>query len=149
MSNGLIKLALASNLMKCLGLQGREKFKFSLDGECIVVPGRIINFSDFSTEELIEEASGAKKAKYKKTVTSRVYTITPAAEVNFGLSSKASSIRLLVQPNPTFYAMGIVQCPQIVEPTMDDNVILRLTVNPKVVDFEELLKVAFRFYALT
>ena len=149
MSNGLMKLSSPSGLMRATGLRGKENFKFSLDGECLLLAGRVSSSTDEIREEILEEATGGKKAKIKKIVISRTFRITPVSMVCFGCSSKASSTRLLLQPNPALMTLGRVVSPVVIEPHLDKEIFIDLTViGEAAAPAAPALETAFRLYAL-
>ena len=151
MSIGLMKLSSPSGLVKSTGLRGKENFKFSLDGECLYLRGVIGDTQTDTVDVILEEATGGKKAKIRKDIIRRYFTLNPAEKLIFNVSSKASSTRLLVQPNPLLYNYGVVNCPSIIEPHQDLLLTLTLTCfGPNVLESipEEVLKDAFRIYAI-
>ena len=146
MSKSLTVLNHSSALLKALGLRDRLALRFSPDGECLYLKGKITYVHD---PDKSEPAEGNKKAKVIKGKVAGA-TITPDQPIDISLATRVDSRRIFVQPKPELYTLGQIVCPSIIEPLTTDRIWLNIVFNEGVsVTDVEKLDYIFRVYVLS
>lgn len=125
MSNSLVSLNSLANLMKGFGLRDKSVLKYSIDGECLYLKGKV---EVLASEE--KEVSSTSGRSVKTIKVPRMVRITPSLDIRTDLVSRANIARVFVQVNPKLFELGTgLMYPVIIEPLTEDTIFVNLTVN--------------------
>ena len=142
MSKSLTTLNNITALMGRMGLKSKEGITFSIDGECAYIKCKA-EPCRYKAIPPMEGEVGKKGAKKPDPIVIGARLI-PNIQLDFSLANKVDIRRILIQPNLDIYDFGLVRCPVILEPLVDNKVEL-IVENGDGVDIAALNAMPYHF----